>query len=475
VRVARAAVTLATLTALSQRIERAPAVRAIRAAADPVEAVLRRCSAMPMSSPNASQRRSKARPLAAALGLLSVTAVGALLFARAHAHREWPAMTAPLALEPPAVRADRAAWPAFERAIAALPPRRDRSALGDAQPDGAGAQIVARYAEALRLFDAALTSEAAPLLPERAITDASPDPHFALIDLARARALTARIDAANGRPAEALRVGVQLASFGARLGQQTTGWIGVAAAGAIEAHGYRAIASAIEGNALAGEAIEGAGRAIDELLAFESPLRRALAGECRGREQLFESFRGKSAAELLSTTSLARPTEQRRGWSLLPVSWVYDADATIAAVRAECRESDASLRRPRGERRIAASRGYLEQGGGATLGQWLDNRLGRALLSISDITAQRFVARDDDAYATRYTARVALAIAAFRGTHQRLPATLAELAPPASPQPLPTPRALTWSAEERTLRVALGPDANGSAATAAVASWRFAQ
>jgi hypothetical protein len=85
VRVARAAVTLATLTALSQRIERAPAVRAIRAAADPVEAVLRRCSAMPMSSPNASQRRSKARPLAAALGLLSVTAVGALLFARARA------------------------------------------------------------------------------------------------------------------------------------------------------------------------------------------------------------------------------------------------------------------------------------------------------------------------------------------------------------------------------------------------------
>jgi hypothetical protein len=67
---------------------------------------------MPMSSPNASQRRSKARPLAAALGLLSVTAVGALLFARAHAHREWPAMTAPLALEPPAVRADRATWPA---------------------------------------------------------------------------------------------------------------------------------------------------------------------------------------------------------------------------------------------------------------------------------------------------------------------------------------------------------------------------
>jgi hypothetical protein len=415
-----------------------------------------------------------ARPLAAVFVLLGATAVGALFVARAHARRDWPAMSPPLAIAPPAVRADRAAWPAFERAIAALPPRRDRSTLTDARPDATGAQIVAGYAEALRLFDAALASETTPIMPERAMTDASPDPYFALIDLARARALSARIDAANARSAEALQAGVRIATFGARLAQQSSGWIGVAAGGAIEAQGYRAIASAIETGTLSGEAIEGAGRAIDELLAFESPLRRALAGECRGREQLFESFRGKSAAELLSTTTLARPSVRTRGWSLLPGSWVYDADATIAAVRAECREADASLRRPRGERSIPAPRGYLEQGGGATLGQWMDNRLGRALLSISTISAQRFVARDDDAYATRYTARVALAIAAFRATHQRLPATLAELAHAQPPQPLPAPRALTWSAEERTLRVALGADANTSVATAAVAVWRFA-
>ena len=410
-----------------------------------------------MTDPTTPRRTNGLRMLAVAIVAVAA-AGGALYVARSRAHRDWPAMSPPLAIDPPAVAASGAAWPAFEQAIAALPAQRERlgAALEGDDPAADRARL-APYTEALRRFDLALASGETPVVAPVEADRHGQRPYLSLLELARARSLAARLDVTNGHRAESLAMGVKIASLGARLGQQATDWLGVAAAGAIEAQGHRAMARALEGEPIPPDALAAASAAIDATLSLPSPLHRANAGECATSERHLSAFRGKSSAELLATTDLQRPNEQRAGWSLLPASWILDIDATIAAVRHECRRIDAALRRPRGDRTVGAPRRYTNESR-LTVGQWLDNRVGRVLLDLLGPSVIGFVERDDDVYASRYTARAALAIATFRSQNQRLPSSLEEARVSASPQPLGRGRAVTFDAAARALTVTFSAD-----------------
>lgn len=421
-----------------------------------------------MSSHSPSPRRASiARRVFATLTVLSIGALGALVALKARAHRDWPAPSSALTVEPPPPFARRDAWPAFEAAIAALPAGRNRAALSSAEPDAQGASLIEPYSAALSRFDVALALDRAPVIDEPPLDSRESNPFFALLELSRARSLAARLAAQQGRGDEALRVGLQLARLGARCAHGGASYMATTVAGAIEAQGFLALQSGLAGTPSV-ESLAQAARTMDELLAIETALPRALAGDCRARERLIESFRGQTAGALLSTSTFERRGEIHRGSSIVPVSWLFDPDATIAAIRAECHRADAALRRPRGQRSIPAAPRYAREGS-LELGQWLDNRVGRVLLSIAELSTERYVARDDDTYAARYAARAAVAIAAFRAAQQRLPATLAELALPASPQPLPPPRALQWNAATRTLSVEIG-----ASARALHSRWQFA-
>lgn len=427
-----------------------------------------------MSDPTANARRTRtALRVVAGLGLLSIATLGVLAGLKARAHRDWPAPSAALALDPPPQFVRSEAWPVFEAAIAALPAGRNRAALQSAEPDAQGAALIESYTQALARFDVALALDQAPRIEEPPLDSRDSNPFFALLELARARSLAARIAAQQGRRDEALRVGLQLATLGARSGHGGASYIAATVAGAIEAQGYRAMQSALDGQ-LAIEQLEPLARALDGLLAIETPLPRALVGDCRSRERLIESLRGQSSSALLSTSQLqqreqrGQRAEVQRNRAWVPAAWLFDPDATIAAVRAECHRADAALRRPRGQRSIPPAPRYVRDGS-LELGQWLDNRVGRVLLSIAELSTERYVARDDDVYATRYAARAAVAIAVFHAAQQRWPSALAELALPAAPQPLPPPRALQWSASTRTLSIEVGADAR-----ALHSVWRFA-
>ncbi|MBL8683476.1 MAG: hypothetical protein JNK05_30180 [Myxococcales bacterium] len=426
-----------------------------------------------MSEATTSPRRSKGARMFAVAGLLTLVSGVALVATKAAAHRDWPALQPALAIPAPTIEGSSAAWTAFEQAIAALPPQRGRiGPITEGADTAALAAKLVAYDEAHRRFDAALATGATPAIPPRTPDNTSRNPSMALLELARSRSFRASLEVTNGHAAESFTTGLAIAELGARLAQRSSDWVDVAAAIAIEAQGYRAMERALSANTVTTEVLASAASRLDALLALPSALARANASECVSRESLFGGFRGKSADELLSTTTLERPSESRPGRSIIPASWLFDADATIAAVRHECRRIDEALRRPRGERTIPAPVRYTGESR-MTVGQWLDNRVGRVLIDLALPSITNFTDRDDDGYTSRYAARVAVAIAVFRAQNQRLPASLDEARPPAAPQPLGRNRGVTYDAAARALTVRLSPQAPHSSQF--VLGWRFAQ
>lgn len=108
-----------------------------------------------------------------------------------------------------------------------------------------------------------------------------------------------------------------------------------------------------------------------------------------------------------------------------------------------------------------------------TVGQWLDNRIGRVLLDLASPSITNFTTRDDDGYTSRYAARAAVAIALFRAQNQRLPASLEEAHVPAAPQPLGSNRGVTFDPATRTLAVQLSPQPPHGGHF--LLGWRFTQ
>lgn len=398
-----------------------------------------------------SSRRLALGGLAALVVFLAVV-YGAASALRAHARRDWPRLVAaPQPIAPP-VPLDADAWPAVTRALLAAPahPAVDVRSL-DAQVDPSALEsALAPYATSLDHFDVALQRGAAAFqseAPEHAA------PTSQLVRVTRAWALRARLRALRGDGSAALVDLARLHTFSARLGQRPGNWLGfmlsleVSRIALAEAARTVARAPVTEASVAAWE------RSLDEALALPSAAPAAVQGECAYIEALFRRFDGATSAELLATTPADGSAPPSPGHSLFPSRWLYDAGETLAAHRDQCARDLRAASGPYGARHFTPRREYAPQGA-LDFGRYLDNRVGRVLLDIGAAESSGYLRRDDQMYAARRVARLAVAIARHRLARGAFPETLDALSPeclPAWVRALPAAPAAQWDAASRTL------------------------
>jgi|GEM_PF-6176391 len=154
------------------------------------------------------------------------------------------------------------------------------------------------------------------------------------------------------------------------------------------------------------------------------PLHAALTAECRSTEDIFVRLADDPAG--LGT----------EGASALAVTPLYSAEKTLWRYRAQCRELLASLDLPRGERGESTlpplNAGFF---------RWIDNPIGRILLSIAEPSWGGMIDRSEEATAgrARLSARAQDAVVAALSNPSGLEAAPAIPGPAPAESPPPAP------------------------------------
>lgn len=359
-----------------------------------------------------------------AVVLLTLAVVG-VVAARQRARRDWPtAAIAPVTVSP-AVVTDAEAWPAVQVAMTAFPTATGRLlvSLRDSRDLGALDEALASTGPALLRFEQALARGGLAVPRPADIGEAEP-PMQNLMHLASAWVLRARVRAARGDVASALRDLAALERFATGAMHTDNGMLVQTIALVIERRLLEELPNVVTSAAgvdpTAAAPME---QALLEAQRRGTTLPAVIAGECRFFEAMFRRVGTQPTPRMLATAAAEGLSVPRR---VIPVSWVFDADTTIAAHRHHCHALLRAARGVPGRRALPPRRRYLHEG---AVGEWFDNRVGRELLEVTlpgfDRSMARHLEREGDVIALRSAARTALGIGRFRRERGALPERVA--------------------------------------------------
>lgn len=411
-----------------------------------------------MGDPGAG--RWKRRILLVLVILLLLAAVAAVLLvsaAREAAH-DWPALdTPPVSLPAPPIKVDAEALPLFYAALAAAKDI-DGAAFTEAldvegSPPDAKLEVWRDHAAALEALEALLAHPGLGL-PVQSLDE---EPPSMLTAMALGRLLLLRAwwqteqgaqEAAVADLERALRLGLILEHAGGSL---LVTMVGLAVQGMTidETLEMLAVPPKLQGAALA--PLEAR---LQAAAAWPQGIVAGLAAECLSGEELWESLRGMSVSEILEASPMdgaRKRSAPAAGEQRASDSWLLNVDKTRAFARRDCAKRLQRLQIARPTRppleRIELWRD------GFRPGQYVDNPVGRILLTIASPSFESFTDRSDTLRARRRLLLTRMALLRFGHDHDgNAPATLTDLVPdylPAVPQDPYSDAALRYDLEQR--------------------------
>jgi len=390
--------------------------------------------------------------------LLAAGVTVLLIIAAREAAHDWPPIdTPPVSLPAPPVELDTESLPLFYAALAAAKDI-DGADLTEAlkdegPPEDSKLEGWRAHAAALEALEA-LLARPGLRLPVQPLDEELPSMGAALA-LGRLVLLRAWWQAGQGAQAaavadleRALQLGLVLEHAG---GSMLVTMVGLAVQGMAidEIQELLTAPARLEGEALAPLEVR-----LQAATAWPPGIVAGLAAECLSGEEMWESLRGMSVSEMLETSSMdgarkrsAPPAGDQRASD----SWLLNVDKTRAFARRDCAKRLARIQIARPTRPPLEPIELWRDG--FHPGQYLDNPVGRILLSIASPSFESFTERSDAVRARRRLLLTRLALLRFGHDHDgNVPATLTDLVPdylPAVPQDPYSDAALGYDLEAR--------------------------